>query len=69
MLTTELNRETLRSWVATPPRPGAEHLAEARLRQHPPPGRRRTRPRGLVAAGLARAAHRLDGEAARRAIA
>lgn len=69
MFTTELNRETLRSWAAAPPRPGAEHLADWRVRQHPPPGAPRARPRGVAAASLARLARRLDGEAARRAIA
>ena len=69
MFTTELNHETLRSWAAASPRPGSEHLAERQVRKHPPPGRRRARPRGLMAAGLARAARRLDGDAARRVIA
>ncbi|HEY8584275.1 MAG TPA: hypothetical protein VIL49_15065 [Capillimicrobium sp.] len=69
MFTTELNHQTLRSWAAASPRPDAEHLADLQLRKHPPPDRRRARPRGVVAAGLARAAHRLDRDAARRAIA
>lgn len=69
MFTTELNRETLRSWAATPPRPGLEHLADRQLRQHPPPGRHGLGPRGVAAASLARMARRLDGEAARRVIA
>ena len=69
MFTTELNRETLRSWAATPPRPGLEHLADRQLRRHPPPGTPGLGPRGAAAAGLARMARRLDGEAARRAIA
>lgn len=66
MHTTQLNLETLRIRAAASPRPGSEHLA-VRPRPHGPPTPRRSR--GALAAVLARAARRLDGEAARRAIA
>jgi hypothetical protein len=69
VFTTSLNLETLRSWAAAPPRPDQEHLVELQLRHHPPPGSRERHPRGMAAAGLARVARRIDGEAARRAIA
>ena len=68
MFTTELNLETLRTWAAAPQRPGSEHLANLPSRKHPPPGGRRRHPRGVAAATLARAARKLDGDAARRAI-
>jgi hypothetical protein len=64
--TNQLNLETLRSRAAAPPRPDAQ-LISLIPRPEPPPGRRR--PRGIAAAGLARIARRLDGDAARRAIA
>lgn len=66
MHTTQLNLETLRTRAAAPPRPDAQ-LLSLTGRPEPPPGRRRSR--RMVAAGLARIAHRLDRDAARRAIA
>jgi hypothetical protein len=64
--TTQLNLETLRHRSAAPPRPGTEHLIDVRT-AHPPSRRREARE--VIAAGLARAARRLDRDAARRAIA
>ncbi|UGS35054.1 hypothetical protein [Capillimicrobium parvum] len=68
MFTTQFNHETLRHRSAAAPPRGIEHLIEYRT-MHPPSPRRRLDVRRLMAGGLARTARRLDGEAARRAIA
>lgn len=67
MFTTQFNHETLRHRAASAPREGREHLVELRTGDPPPPGRRRMR--RPIALLLARAARRIDREAARRAIA
>jgi hypothetical protein len=67
VFTTQLNHETLRHRSAAAPRPGSEHLVE--YRSTDPPPRRRLGVRRPIAGSLARIARRLDGEAARRAIA
>jgi hypothetical protein len=64
--TTQLNLETIRQRSAAAPKPGTEHLIDARC-AHPPSRRRDAR--GVIAVALARAARRVDGDAARRAIA
>jgi len=68
VFTTQFNHETLRHRSAAAPPRGIEHLVEYRT-THPPSPRRRLDLRRAVARGLARTARRLDGEAARRAIA
>jgi hypothetical protein len=67
VFTTQLNHETLRHRSAAAPRRGTEHLVEHRNAD--PPARRRLEVRRPAARSLARIARRLDGEAARRAIA
>jgi hypothetical protein len=69
--TTELNRQVLeqRSGAAADlPRHRAEHMRLLRESGHPP-SQRKAAPRRGLAAVLARAARRLDGETARRALA
>lgn len=66
--TTELNRQVLSQRVADPRHDRAEHLRLLRESGHPP-WRRKAAPRRGLAVVLARAARRLDGETARRAVA
>jgi hypothetical protein len=68
VFTTEMQREMLRQRTADLPRHRAEHLRLLRESGHPP-SRRRAAPRRGLAVVLARAARRLDGDTARRAIA
>jgi hypothetical protein len=68
VFTTEMQREMLRQRTADLPRHRAEHLRLLRESGHPP-SRRKAAPRRGLAVVLARAARRLDGETARRAIA
>ncbi len=68
VLTTEMNRQILRQRPADLPCHRAEQLRLLRESGHPP-SRRRIAPRRGLAAMLAHAARRLDGETARRAVA
>jgi hypothetical protein len=66
--TTELNRQMLSQRPADLSDHRAEHLRLLRESGHPP-SRRKAAPRRGLAVVLARAARRLDGETARRALA
>jgi len=66
--TTEMNRQMLGRRMADPSDHRAEHLRLLRESGHPP-SRRKAAPRRGLAAVLALAARRLDGETARRALA
>jgi hypothetical protein len=68
VFTTQLNHEALRHSTANLGSRRIKHLVEYRSTSPPAP-RRRWDVRRAVARGLARTARRLDGEAARRAIA
>ncbi|MEZ5120518.1 MAG: hypothetical protein R2736_02885 [Solirubrobacterales bacterium] len=67
MFTIQLNHEALRHGTATQDSRRVEHLVEYHTTG--PPARRRRDVRRAIAGRLARIARRLDGEAARRAIA
>jgi hypothetical protein len=66
--TTELNRQMLSQRAADLSDHRAEHLRLLRESGHPPSPRRNAPRRGLAVV-LARAARRLDGDTARRALA
>jgi hypothetical protein len=66
--TTEMNRQMLSRRTADLPGHRAEHLRLLRESGHPP-SRRRAAPRRGLTTVLARAARRLDGDTARRALA
>jgi hypothetical protein len=68
VFTTQFNHEALRHSTANHDSRRIEHLVEYRTTDPPSPARRRDK-RRLMARGLARTARRLDGEAARRALA
>jgi hypothetical protein len=68
VFTTEMQHEMLRQRTADLPRHRAEQLRLLRESGHPP-SRRPAAPRRGLAVVLARAARRLDGDTARRAIA
>lgn len=63
-----MNRQVLCQRTADLPRHRAEHLRLLRESGHPP-SRRTAAPRRGLAVVLARAARRVDGETARRALA
>jgi hypothetical protein len=68
VFSTQFNAETMRQRQAAVQsrKPGTEHLID--LRSHPP-SRGRLSPRPPLAVVLARIARKVDGEAAKRAIA
>jgi hypothetical protein len=68
VFTTEMQREMLRQRTADLPSHRAEQLRLLRESGHPP-SRRKAAPRRGLAVVLARAARRLDGDTARRALA
>jgi hypothetical protein len=68
VFTTQFNHEALRHSTAGLDSRRIRHLVEYRTTDPPSPERRRE-VRRAIAGGLARTAHRLDGDAARRAIA